>query len=143
MFNSPIRIAALALAAGGLTVATPAAALPILSAPAQVMTAPVLGELSFNQYRDRWDRRDRHDRRYDSRYGQRYDNYRGQTWRGNDGRQYCRKSDGTTGLIVGGAAGALLGREVAGRGDRTLGAILGAGAGALLGKSIDSKVTCR
>jgi hypothetical protein len=112
--------------------------------------------------RRRWDRRDRRDR-YE-RYGRynRYNNYnrnnynryqqRGyygepvynntRVWRGNDGRVYCRKSDGTTGLIIGGAAGALLGRELAGRGDRTLGAILGAAGGALLGKSIDSKTRC-
>ena len=33
-------------------------------------------------------------------------------WRGNDGRYRCRKSNGTTGLLVGAGAGALLGREV-------------------------------
>jgi hypothetical protein len=60
-------------------------------------------------------------------------------WRGNDGRTYCRRSNGTTGLLIGGAAGALLGREVAGNyGDRTLGAILGAAGGALLGREIDN-----
>ena len=26
--------------------------------------------------------------------------YHGKTWRGSDGRTYCRKSNGTTGLIV-------------------------------------------
>ena len=39
-------------------------------------------------------------------------NYVGRTWRGRDGRYYCRRSNGTTGLLVGGAAGALIGREV-------------------------------
>lgn len=143
MLNAPIRIVSLAMAAGGLVLAAPASALPMPQAASHV-EAPVYGQTTFNQYRDRWDRRARYDRYdRDSRYGQRYDNrYRGQTWRGNDGRYYCRKSDGTTGLIVGGAAGALLGREIAGRGDRTLGAILGAGAGALLGKSIDSGTRC-
>ncbi len=59
-------------------------------------------------------------------------------WRGDNGSYYCQRRDGTTGLLIGGAAGALLGREVAGRyGDRTLGAILGAAGGALLGRSID------
>ena len=58
-------------------------------------------------------------------------------WRGEDGRYYCKKKNGTTGLIIGGAAGALLGREIAGRGDRTLGTILGAAGGALLGRKID------
>lgn len=71
----------------------------------------------------------------------RYDEpvYRGtRVWRGDDGRAYCRRSDGTTGLLIGGATGALLGREVAGRrGDRTLGAILGAAGGALIGREVD------
>jgi hypothetical protein len=65
-------------------------------------------------------------------------------WRGDDGRYYCRRSNGTTGLIIGAAGGALLGREVAGRGDRTLGAILGAAGGALLGREIDrDRYRCR
>ena len=58
------------------------------------------------------------------------------TWRGRDGRMYCRKRDGTTGLIVGGAVGALLGREIDKYGDRSLGTILGAAGGALLGKEL-------
>ena len=62
-------------------------------------------------------------------------------WRGRDNRYYCRKDDGTTGLLVGAGVGALLGHEVAGRGDRTLGAILGGAAGALLGRSIDRSST--
>ena len=42
-------------------------------------------------------------------------------WRGDDGRYYCKRDDGTTGLIVGAAVGGLAGNELAGRGDRTLG----------------------
>lgn len=38
--------------------------------------------------------------------------YRYKEWRGRDGRTYCRKSNGTTGLIVGGVGGALLGKEI-------------------------------
>ena len=67
-------------------------------------------------------------------------------WRGRDGRTYCRKPNGTTGLIVGGVAGALVGRTIDSRGDRTLGTLLGAGAGALAGREIDrggSKRRCR
>jgi outer membrane lipoprotein SlyB len=74
------------------------------------------------------------------------DEYRGRTWRGRDGRYRCRRPDGTTGLIVGGAAGALLGRSVAGRGDRTLGTILGGAAGALAGREVErgtSRRRCR
>lgn len=62
-------------------------------------------------------------------------------WRGNDGRYYCRRSNGTTGLLVGAGVGALLGTQVAGRGDQTLGAIVGGVAGALLGRSIDRSST--
>ncbi len=68
--------------------------------------------------------------------------YRYKEWRGRDGRMYCRKSDGTTGLIIGGAGGALLGRAVDTRGDRTMGTVVGAAAGALLGKEVDSKRRC-
>jgi outer membrane lipoprotein SlyB len=53
----------------------------------------------------------------------------------------CRSS-GTTGLIVGGAAGALLGRQLDGGRDRTTGTLLGAGAGALLGREISRKSHC-
>ena len=58
-------------------------------------------------------------------------------WRGNDGQYYCRRDNGTTGLIIGAAAGALLGRQVDGGRDRTLGTILGAAGGALIGQAID------
>jgi hypothetical protein len=33
-------------------------------------------------------------------------------WRGKDGQLYCRRTDGTTGMIIGGVGGALLGREI-------------------------------
>ena len=90
-----------------------------------------------SRYEDR-----RYNNRYDDRYNARYD--RGpREWRGNDGRTYCRKSDGTVGLIVGAGAGALLGRAVDTRGERATGTILGAAAGALIGKSLASKRRCR
>jgi len=63
--------------------------------------------------------------------------YRGPTWRGRDGRMYCRRPNGTVGLIVGGAAGALIGREIDGGRDRTAGTIVGAAVGALVGREID------
>lgn len=69
--------------------------------------------------------------------------YRYKEWRGRDGRTYCRKSNGTTGLIVGAAGGALLGRAIDTRGERTTGTILGAVGGGLLGKEVDSKRRCR
>ncbi len=58
-------------------------------------------------------------------------------WRGDDGRYYCKRDNGTTGLIIGGAVGALLGREIDGGRDRTVGTIIGAAGGALLGREID------
>ncbi|HKT84544.1 MAG TPA: glycine zipper 2TM domain-containing protein [Novosphingobium sp.] len=70
--------------------------------------------------------------------------YRDRVWRGRDGRYYCRRDNGTTGLIIGAGVGALAGREIAGNGDRTLGAILGGVAGGLLGRSIDrGDLRCR
>lgn len=69
--------------------------------------------------------------------------YRYREWRGRDGRLYCRRSNGTTGLVVGAAAGALVGRAVDTRGERTTGTILGAVAGGLAGREIDRKRRCR
>ena len=63
--------------------------------------------------------------------------YYGPTWQGRDGRIYCRRSNGTVGLIVGGAAGALVGRSIDGGRNRTTGTVLGAAAGALIGREID------
>jgi hypothetical protein len=81
------------------------------------------------------------------RYSRYYDSqgyYNGPTWRGQDGRRYCRRSNGTTGLIVGGAGGALLGRAIDTRGERTTGTILGAVAGALIGREIQrGRSRCR
>jgi hypothetical protein len=174
MTATPFRTLTLAFAAGGMTIAAPASALPTVSGSAYAEAAPVYGDMTYNHGRDRhdngrhrgWDKRDRDDHRsyrgyqsysryrapvyqarpyyqsYPANYGEPvYRNTR--VWQGNDGRYYCRKSNGTTGLLVGGAVGALLGREVAGRGgDRTLGAILGAAGGALLGRSLDGGTRC-
>jgi outer membrane lipoprotein SlyB len=65
-------------------------------------------------------------------------------WQGNDGRYYCKRSNGTTGLLIGGAAGALIGRAVDTRGSRATGTIVGAVAGALVGREIQrSRSTAR
>lgn len=70
--------------------------------------------------------------------------YHGKIWRDSDGRYRCKRSNGTTGLIVGAAGGALVGRAIDTHGERATGTILGAAAGALLGRSIDrSRVSCR
>jgi len=65
-------------------------------------------------------------------------------WRGRDGRYYCKRDNGTTGLVIGAGVGALAGHELAGRGDRTLGAILGGAIGAVVGREIDrGSMRCR
>jgi uncharacterized protein YcfJ len=70
--------------------------------------------------------------------------YNGKVWRDSHGRYRCKRPDGTTGLIVGAAGGALIGRAIDTRGERATGTILGAAAGALLGRSVDrNRVRCR
>ncbi|MEW9856216.1 glycine zipper 2TM domain-containing protein [Novosphingobium sp. M1R2S20] len=67
-------------------------------------------------------------------------------WRGDNGRYYCKKSNGTTGLLIGGVAGALVGRTIDGGRDKTVGTVLGAAGGALLGREIErsgSRPRCR
>lgn len=65
-------------------------------------------------------------------------------WRGRDGLYHCRRSNGTTGLVIGAISGALVGRTIDTRGDRTLGTLLGAAGGGLLGREIDrSGSRCR
>lgn len=65
-------------------------------------------------------------------------------WRGKDGKYYCKRDNGTTGLVIGAGVGALAGHELAGRGDKTLGAILGGAVGAIVGREIDrGSLSCR
>ena len=58
-------------------------------------------------------------------------------YRGNDGRYYCRRSDGTTGLIIGAALGGLLGNAIDNGRSSILGTIIGAGAGGALGREVE------
>ena len=152
-------LAGMALAATGLALSAPAAAAPAAhsaAAPAGTsLTSSYAAPSVFHQPtaqfdRERRGRYDRDDRRYRGRgydRNSRYDQpvrHNTRVWRGDDGRAYCKKDDGTTGLLIGAGVGALIGNEVAGRGDRTLGAILGAAGGALLGREIDrSGARCR
>ncbi|WP_294292324.1 glycine zipper 2TM domain-containing protein [uncultured Sphingomonas sp.] len=65
-------------------------------------------------------------------------------YRGYDNRYYCRRSDGTTGLIIGGVAGGFLGNALDRGGSGLLGTLLGAGGGAVLGREIErGNVRCR
>ena len=83
------------------------------------------------------------DRRYYASRDQRI-NPNTRIWRGSDGRYRCKKDNGTTGLLIGGAVGGLAGHEIAGNGDKLLGTVLGAAGGALLGREIDrDKYRCR
>ncbi|NIJ06578.1 hypothetical protein FHS31_000160 [Sphingomonas vulcanisoli] len=69
-----------------------------------------------------------------------------QVYRGSDGRYYCKRNDGTTGLIVGGAAGGILGNVIDGGHNRAAGTLIGVAVGALAGKAIDQsnqQVRCR
>ena len=69
--------------------------------------------------------------------------YRGETWRDGEGRLRCRRSDGTVGLVVGGAAGALVGRGIDTRGERGTGTIIGGAVGALVGRAIERSARCQ
>jgi hypothetical protein len=125
-----LRKTALALAAAGMALSVPAAA----------------RDHSYADHGNRYEQSHRDRYGYDTRYyGRGYNSqtaYRQSVWRGNDGRYYCRGIDGTTGLIVGAAAGALLGNAVDGGHNRTLGTVLGGAIGALLGKSVAQSSSC-
>ena len=130
-----IAFAAGALAITGIGTAAPAAADPPSWAPAHGKRA-----------KDRAERRQAR-RIYDAR-GRYYEPRRitrnSYVWRGDNGRYYCRRDNGTTGLVIGAGVGALAGHEIAGRGDRTLGAILGGALGAVIGREIDrGSLSCR
>lgn len=107
-------------------------------APAPVYYAPRRVYVDQGYGGDRYYRGDRY---YDERN---YDNrYYGRAYR-DDGYYRRRCGSGTTGAIVGGAGGALLGRSIGRgrdyygyrRGSGTGGAILGGAVGALLGREI-------
>jgi hypothetical protein len=123
-----------------------------LSAAAAVAAFAALPAAAEARHRDGYYDNGRYERGYrgDRYYGRsqgyygRHQNYYG------DRRYSGRRCSGTTGTIVGGVAGALLGREI-GRGGRgrygrrdsgTTGAIIGGTIGALAGRAVD-KSGCR
>lgn len=82
----------------------------------------------------------RDDRRYRERRLSRND----RIYRGSDSQYYCRRPDGTTGLIVGALAGGALGNALAPGDSATLGTVIGAGAGAVIGREIErGNARCR
>jgi len=90
-----------------------------------------------------WDA-SRYYRRDDRRYRSYRMNRNDRIYRGSDNRYYCKRDDGTTGLIIGGVSGAVLGNIIAPGGLKVLGTIIGGGAGALIGRAIDDgNIVCR
>ena len=84
--------------------------------------------------------------RDDPRYSERRLSEQDMVYRGSDGRYYCKRSDGTTGLIIGGVAGGLLGNVIDGGRRRTGGTLIGGALGALMGRSVEQSqqdVRCR
>ncbi|WP_322965678.1 hypothetical protein [Sphingomonas fuzhouensis] len=77
------------------------------------------------------------------RYRERRLGYNDRIYAGQDGRYYCRRQDGTTGLIVGGLAGGALGAALTAGGSQTVGTLLGAAGGALAGQAIGRNLRCR
>jgi hypothetical protein len=83
--------------------------------------------------------------RDDPRYQERTLSSNDQVYRGSDGRYYCKRSDGTTGLVIGMVGGAAIGNVLDGGHNRVAGTLIGGAFGALLGREIDrnSDVRCR
>jgi hypothetical protein len=107
-----------------------ALAIPAATIPSQAIAAP-------NDYRWQGDRDSNWDpARHHDRHDRRYLTKKDRVCRGSDGRYYCKRSDGTTGLVLGAVGGGVIGNAVGGG---LLGTILGAGGGALLGKHLDKK----
>lgn len=138
--------------------------LATLSLPVTPLLADKPHHSNGHAYGHYKNKHDKHERRYDRRDDRREEarewrperyyrsnGYRPisvdrntRVYRGYDDRYYCRRSDGTTGLIVGAALGGIAGNQLAPGGSRTIGTLIGAGAGALLGRTIErGRVTCR
>jgi len=98
------------------------------------VAAPASARDHYRNYRADYGR----DYRYrDSNYRQYPQQYRDNRGYAYDNRYRC-KNDGTAGTIIGAIAGGLLGHEVAGRhGDKTTGVIIGGAVGAVAGRAID------
>ena len=117
-----------------------AAASVALTAPAYAgISAPAKSE-GFHQL----DQSSSFHKRDKRRYNDQRVHANTRVWRDRDGRYRCKRDNGTTGLLIGGAVGGLAGNEIAGRGDKLLGTVIGAAGGALIGREIDrDKYRCR
>jgi hypothetical protein len=83
--------------------------------------------------------------RENTRYAERRLGADDEIYRGSDGRYYCKRSDGTIGLVIGGVGGAALGNVIDGGRNRVAGTLIGGALGALLGRAVDQSadVRCR
>lgn len=125
-----------------LSAAALATVIPAVPAAADPPSwAPAYGRRAHDAYNNGYNNQGYNNGYYAQGYGDR--GYGGQTWRGRDGRYYCRRSNGTTGLLVGGAAGALVGRSIDGGRNRTAGTLIGGVAGALLGREVQRSSSSR
>ena len=70
-------------------------------------------------------------------YRERRLGYNDRIYRGRDGRYYCRRNDGTTGLVIGAGVGALIGHSIDDGRSSLLGTLIGAGVGGAIGREID------
>lgn len=75
--------------------------------------------------------------RDDPNYQERRLGAQDEVYRGEDGRYYCRRTDGTTGLVIGAGVGALTGRATDGGRNRAGGTIVGGVIGALIGREVE------
>lgn len=111
--------------------------LAVAAATLLIPAAPALAQPGKHHHAKTYDSRGRYIEPRRVRHGDKI-------WRGKDGRYYCKRDNGTTGLIIGAAGGALVGRAIDTRGDRTVGTLVGAVAGGLLGREIDrGEARCR
>jgi hypothetical protein len=81
--------------------------------------------------------------REDPTYAERRLETRDEVYRGSDGRYYCKRTDGTVGMVVGGAGGALLGNIIDGGRNRTAGTLIGGALGALVGSAVAQQQNLR
>lgn len=94
----------------------------LIALSAATLSAPMAATPAFADH-DRYERQ--------SRY------YDGPVWQDRRGHYRCKRTNGTTGMLVGAASGALVGRAIDTRGERATGTIIGAAVGALLGREVE------
>jgi len=104
---------------------------------AALSAGTLAGCTTYGDYYDDYD----YARAYHSGYYEPYTlGYNDLVYRGSEGLYYCRRHDGTVGLVVGAGAGALIGSAVT---HGTLGTILGAAAGGAIGYSAERSMSCQ